>query len=270
MGSRRDQRATAATWQDELSPRRPAAIARRLARITDNDGVVRLLSLDDDGGARDLATVLRTGFSGVLLGPGVALGAVLDQLDAGTGVVTRAGPVQLDDRRQRGRRDDSGAATAVRSGADALSLLVPWDGRRAGRSTATAQRLVADVHEHGLPVVLGPTSGQGLPETGEWVVDWVQAHRGVGADLLMLPHPGSQRSCERVTAVTSGSWIVRSSGVDSEQFVADAFSARSGGASGYAVDVALWRQARSRGDRTRSEDGGRTAAWARTLLDVVR
>lgn len=253
------------------------AIGRRLERLADRRGVIRVLAIDHRDSLRavlepdepdlvtddelrsikiDLALAGRGRATGVMLDPAVGMdpqvvAAVPAELSI-IAAVEAQGYLADDSVTHTTLLDGWNATIAAARGADAVKLLALWAG-----SPLTAQRqvidtAVADARTAGLPLVLEPLP-RGLPGTGPWVLDWATAHVDSGADLFKLPYPGSADACRSLTEMLPGPWALLSAGAGFDAFVEQVATAMQEGAAGYIVGRAVWREAAVRDPAARRD-----------------
>jgi sulfofructosephosphate aldolase len=137
-----------------------------------------------------------------------------------------------------------------RTGASAAKIVLYVDPRT---SDATARcEVVAEIadhcHEEGLPLLVEPlpipvTNGS---EDGPWpVVDVAAQVSRTGADILKLPFPSGLAPANLATEITRAAggtpWILLSSGVPYEEFIATLRAAMDGGAVGFAAGRSIWK-----------------------------
>jgi tagatose 1,6-diphosphate aldolase len=253
-----------------------AARARRLARLAGADGVFRVLAIDH----RDSLRVVIAPDSPHAVPVGVLRELKADLARAGAGLVTGVmldPEVGMDEEvvsavprdagiiaalEEQGYLADPsvthttllagwGPATAAERGADAVKLLALWDGAPLPEQHRVISSAVRSAHAHGLPLVLEPLP-RGLPPVGDWVLDWVQEHRSAGADLFKLPYPGSVEACAFVTEALPVPWVTLSAGAGFDDFLPQLESAMTGGAAGYIVGRAVWKEAATLDPRDRA------------------
>ena len=161
---------------------------------------------------------------------------------------------------------DLSPADALRWGADACKLLVPY---RADLATADHQDavIVATVeacHDVGLPLVVEPVV---FRLAGESVSDFAAAYEALvleavgriarlGADLLKLPfpvrdlveagEPAATAACAAMAAACHGTpWVLLGAGADTDIFVEQIRIAGRAGASGFLAGRGIWGPALS-------------------------
>ncbi len=153
--------------------------------------------------------------------------------------------------------DDWSPGQAKAAGATSAKLLLPYrpDGRLAEQQEATAIELVAECHEHDLPIALEPLF-YGLASASrrsELIVETAQRFAAFGADLLKLPFPGSTDACASVTESLDVPWAMLSGGGTFVDFEAQLRTASAAGCSGFMVGRALWGEALRAAPSERSE-----------------
>lgn len=255
----------------------PPAIRRRLERLADRNGVIRVLAIDHrdslravlepDDPARvtdddlraikiDLARAARGRATGVMLDPAVGMdppvvAAVSAELSI-IAAVEAQGYLAEDSVTHTTLLDGWGATIAAARGADAVKLLALWAGSPSPEQSRVIDAAVTDAGAAGLPLVLEPLP-RGLPSTGPWVLDWAAAHAGSGADLFKLPYPGSADACRELTEMLPGPWALLSAGAGFDPFCDQLTTALRAGAAGYIVGRAVWREAAVRDPDSRRE-----------------
>jgi tagatose 1,6-diphosphate aldolase len=245
-----------------------AARRRRLARLADEAGIMRVLAIDH----RDsLRVMIEGGGSGgaaarslcavkadlVAATGGLATGVMLDPEIGMDESVVRAVPTSVGiiaAREAQGYLADASvehttlmdgwdARAASAGGADAVKLLALWDGSPSAEQRAVIAAAIDEAHAAGLPLVLEPLPRGGLPATGAWVRGWVDHHADTGADVFKLPYPGSSIECARVTESIEAPWALLSAGAEFDVFVEQLTEALAAGVAGYIVGRAVWREA---------------------------
>ncbi len=144
-------------------------------------------------------------------------------------------------------------ARVAEVGADGAKLLVLYRHDR-GEFTVAQERLVAEVitasEAAGVPILIEPVPFDVTDDADRRTVILASARRlsslggAVSEQLILkLPFPGVG-SCEALTEASQGRpWILLSWGVTFHQFESQLIEACAGGASGFAVGRALWREA---------------------------
>lgn len=243
------------------------ATRRRLERLADRHGVIRVLAIDHRDSLRavldpdepdlvtddelrsikiDLARAGRGRATGVMLDPAVGMdppvvAAVPAELSI-IAAVEAQGYLADDSVTHTTLLESWNAAVAAACGADAVKLLALWAGSPLPEQRRVIDTAVADAGAAGLPLVLEPLP-RGLPVTGPWVLDWAAAHVDSGADLFKLPYPGSAHACRELTEMLPGPWVLLSAGAGFDAFSEQLATAMDAGASGYIVGRAVWREA---------------------------
>ncbi|MEE8600868.1 hypothetical protein [Euzebya tangerina] len=194
----------------------------------------------------DLVAITAGIATGVMLDPRFGLQPpVLDVLPDGVGIVAALeaqGYMADDSVTHTTLLEGWDASQAKALGADMGKVLSLWDGEHWTEQDAMIETAVAQTHDVGLPFVLEPLA-RGLPPTGGWVLDWVRHHAETSADLLKLPYPGSADACAEIARITERPWVILSAGAAFETFEQQAAEAIDGGAVGYIVGRAVWREA---------------------------
>lgn len=253
------------------------AIGRRLERLADRNGVIRVLAIDHRDSLRavlepddpdlvtddelrsikvDLARAARGRATGVMLDPAVGMdppvvAAVPAELSI-IAAVEAQGYLAEDSVTHTTLLEGWDATIAAARGADAVKLLALWAGSPSPEQSRVIEAAVTDAGTAGLPLVLEPLP-RGLPSTGPWVLDWATAHAGSGAHLFKLPYPGSADACRELTEVLPGPWVLLSAGAGFDAFCDQLTTALHAGASGYIVGRAVWREAAVRDPDSRRE-----------------
>ena len=183
---------------------------------------------------------------------------------------------------------DFGPADALRYGADACKLLVPY---RADLAATTAQQdavvrsAASACHETGLPLVVEPVVFRRSTETerehaaayGRLVVAAVERLQALGPDLLKLPFPvldlgaagesAALDACRSVHDACRGTpWVLLGAGADTSTFVDQIRLAGTAGASGFLAGRGIWGPALT----PDPDETERLAASARTNLERCR
>jgi tagatose-1,6-bisphosphate aldolase len=158
--------------------------------------------------------------------------------------------------------DDFAPADAVRFGADACKVLLPFradDPGPAGDQEALVSTTVAACHELGLPLVVEPvvyrrpdeTPGRYAAAYSGLVVAAVERLGALGVDLLKLPFPvldmastsedAALAACRAVDDACRGiPWVLLGAGVETALFVEQVRLAGSAGASGFLAGRGIW------------------------------
>lgn len=133
-------------------------------------------------------------------------------------------------------------------GANAAKLLVLYRHDR-GEFTAAQERLVAEVvagaAEANVPALIEPVPVDVVDDNDRREVILAAAERlnGIGPMILKLPYPGRGACAALTEKCGERPWALLSWGVPFEEFEEQLADAASGGASGFAVGRALWREA---------------------------
>ncbi len=158
--------------------------------------------------------------------------------------------------------DDFSPSDALRYGADACKLLLPYRVDDAG-SAACQARLVtttaAACHELGLPLVIEPVVYRRPGETaGAYAAAYTRLVLGavgklepLGADLLKLPFPVLDRgattesaaleACRALAEVCAETpWVILGAAVETDTFVEQIRLAGTAGASGFLAGRGIW------------------------------
>jgi tagatose-1,6-bisphosphate aldolase len=158
--------------------------------------------------------------------------------------------------------DDFSPAVALRYGADACKLLLPYridDPSAAARQEALVTSTAAACHELGLPLVIEPvayrrpdeTVGAYADEYRRLVLGSVERLQPLGADLLKLPfpvldptsatEPAAIDACHALAeACRDTPWVLLGAGVDTDTFVEQIRLATTAGASGFLAGRGIW------------------------------
>jgi tagatose-1,6-bisphosphate aldolase len=166
------------------------------------------------------------------------------------------------DRRLTSLLDDFSPLEALRLGADACKLLLPYrvdDEPAAALQDAVMVESVATCHALGLPLVVEPVIHRLSTESPEGyaqaymglVVDAVARLQPLGADLLKVPFPiphldganlAAARDACRVLASACGEtpWVVLGGGADIEVLVDEIRLAGEAGAVGFLAGRSVW------------------------------
>lgn len=266
-----------------------AGRARRLRRLAGPDGIVAGIALDHrdslrvilerDGIAnrttadlqalkRVLVRVLAPAATAVMLdaelgGPALADSSIPDEV--GLIMPLEAQGYETEgDRRLTTLLEDFSPQDALRIGADACKILLPYrvdDRPAADRQDALVAATVAACHAIGLPLVVEPVVHRLSTETeavfaaayGTLVVEAVARLRPLGADLLKLPFPvrdpdatpeGDARAACQALADASGDipWVLLGGGAKPgiDALVDQIRIAGEAGASGFLAGRAIW------------------------------
>ena len=158
--------------------------------------------------------------------------------------------------------DDFSPAEALRHGADACKLLLPYradDLGSAARQEALVSTTVSACHELGLPLVIEPVVYRRPTETaaayadayGQLVLGAVARLQPLGADLLKLPFPvldmrattesAALDACGALrSACADTPWVLLGGGVDTDTFVEQIRLAGTAGAAGFLAGRGIW------------------------------
>lgn len=253
------------------------AIRRRLERLADRNGVIRVLAIDHRDSLRvvlepddpdlvtddelraikiDLARAGRGRATGVMLDPAVGMdpqvvAAVPAELSI-IAAIEAQGYLAEDSVTHTTLLEGWDATIAAARGADAVKLLALWAGSPSPEQSRVIDAAVTDAATAGLPLVLEPLP-RGLPSTGPWVLDWAEAHAASGAHLFKLPYPGSADACRKLTEMLPGPWVLLSAGAGFDVFSEQLATALHAGTAGYIVGRAVWREAAVRDPDARRE-----------------
>ena len=185
---------------------------------------------------------------------------------------------------------DFDPATALRRGADACKLFVPYradDERSAVVQDAVVVATAAACHQVGLPLVVEPVPYRWSTETPDefgaayrgLVVEAVRRLQPLGADLLKLPFPVAGASTDGASAAAADAcrqlavacadtpWVLLGAGVDSDTFVAQMRIAGEAGACGFLAGRGIWGVALDRDPETAERIA---ATVARPVLERCR
>lgn len=253
------------------------AIRRRLERLADRSGVIRVLAIDHRDSLRavlepddpdlvtdddlrtikiDLARAADGRATGVMLDPAVGMDPpVVAAVPAELSIIAALeaqGYLTEDSIRNTTLLEGWDATIAAARGADAVKLLALWAGSPSPEQSQVIGAAVTDADTAGLPLVLEPLP-RGLPTSGPWVLDWASAHAGSGAHLFKLPYPGSADACRELTEMLPGPWVLLSAGTAFEAFTQQLTTALDAGAAGYIVGRAVWREAAVRNPAVRRQ-----------------
>jgi tagatose-1,6-bisphosphate aldolase len=259
--------------------------SRRLQRLAGASGVIAGIAIDhrdslrvmlerrgstaDDRELRSLKLVLTRALvpAATALMLDAELGALAFEAGAVPGTVGLIMPLEAqgyegDDGHRTTLLDDFSPADALRYGADACKVLLPYradDPGPAGQQEALVTSTVAACHGLGLPLVVEPVV-YGLPgETDEAFSaaypDLVRAAVGrlqpLGVDLFKLPFPmvdvastsesASLEACLGIAeACRETPWVLLGAGVDTATFVDEIRIAGMAGASGFLAGRGIW------------------------------
>jgi tagatose-1,6-bisphosphate aldolase len=158
--------------------------------------------------------------------------------------------------------EDFSPSDALRYGADACKLLVPYradDARSSARQDDVVRSTADACHDVGLPLVVEPVVYRWSTETdaefADAYADLVLAAaiglQPLGGDLLKLPFPvlmvdsGDEASasgaCRALAAACRETpWVLLGAGVDNETFVDQIRLAGAAGAAGFLVGRGIW------------------------------
>jgi tagatose 1,6-diphosphate aldolase len=161
--------------------------------------------------------------------------------------------------------EDFSPAVALRYGADACKLLLPYrldDPMSAAHQDALVASTAAACHELGLPLVIEPIAYRRQEETVQehadaylrLVVGAVERLEPLGADLLKLPFPvpnltsASERAavdaCHAMSeACRNTPWVLLGAGVATDTFVEQIRLAGMAGAAGFLAGRGIWAPA---------------------------
>ena len=161
--------------------------------------------------------------------------------------------------------EDFSPAAALRYGADACKLLLPYrvdDPGPAARQAALVTSTAVLCHELGLPLVIEPVAYRQPDETAaayadaypELVIGAVERLQPLGVDLLKLPFPmldmtaasqlAATEACRAVTeACRNTPWVLLGAGVETATFVEQIRVAATAGAAGFLAGRGIWRAA---------------------------
>lgn len=293
---------------------RAAAIERRqrLLRVGGPGGIVAGIALDHRDSLR--AVLERRGIEGLTdadirelklrlaraLAP-AATAIMLDEefgvaaLDAGVvpasvGLIMpleAQGYETVMDGRATTRLEDFGPAEALRRGAAACKLLLPYrvdNEPSSERQDALLEATVADCHAVGLPLVVEPLVFRDPSESSAWyagayralVVGAVARLQPLGADLLKLPFPvldladagetEALDACRELDRTCAGTpWVLLGAGADTTTFLEQIRLAGTAGASGFLAGRGIWGAA-----LVRDPDEADRLATAVCLPDLER
>lgn len=158
--------------------------------------------------------------------------------------------------------DDFTPRDALRRGADACKLLVPYradDRASADRQEAVVAAAVTASHDAGLPLVVEPlvyrwsteTPGAYAARYPRLVLDAVRRLQPLGADVLKLPFampdlPGAAEAaaidaCRALDEACRGTpWVLLGAGVETTVFLEQIRLAGTAGASGFLAGRGIW------------------------------
>jgi len=260
---------------------------RRLLRLAGPRGIIAGIAIDHRDSMR--AMLERRGLAGLsvddlrqlklrlarTLAPG-ATAIMLDEELGGLALETGAVPAtvglimpleaqgyELDgDEPMTSLMADFSPAVALRYGADACKLLVPYRPDvdvQAGRQDDLVRSTARVCHELGLPLVVEPLVFRRSTESSDrygaaypgLVVDAVARLRPLGADLLKLPFPlpdladadeqSALAACRAVDEACAGTpWVLLGANAPTESFIEQVRLAGTGGASGFLAGRGIW------------------------------
>ena len=165
------------------------------------------------------------------------------------------------DGRTTTRLEDFGPGDALRRGAAACKLLLPYriDHPSSSRQDALLEATVSDCHAVGLPLVVEPLVFRDPAESPAWyagaysalVVGAVARLQPLGADLLKLPFPvldlavagetAALDACRELDRTCAGTpWVLLGAGVDTATFLEQIRLAGTAGASGFLAGRGIW------------------------------
>ena len=158
--------------------------------------------------------------------------------------------------------DDFSPAVALRYGADACKLLLPYrvdDAVSAARQEALVVSTAAACHELGLPLVIEPVAYRRSTETAEaYAAAYLQLVLGavtrlqpLGADILKVPFPvlemratsesAALDACHALAeACADTPWVLLGAGVDTDTFIEQIRLAGTAGAAGFLAGRGIW------------------------------
>jgi tagatose-1,6-bisphosphate aldolase len=158
--------------------------------------------------------------------------------------------------------DDFSPAEALRYGADACKLLLPYRADEAGSSARQEELVTATAgacHDLGLPLVIEPLVYRLPSETATAYADAytrlvlaaVAGLQPLGADLLKLPFPildmratteaAALDACRALDAACADTpWVLLGAGVDTDTFVDQIRLAGTAGAAGFLAGRGIW------------------------------
>ena len=158
--------------------------------------------------------------------------------------------------------DDFSPAAALRYGADACKLLLPYrvdDAASAARQEALVATTAVACHELGLPLVIEPVAYRRTTETAEayadayrqLVIAAVTRLQPLGADLLKVPFPvldmratsesAALDACHALArACADTPWVLLGAGVDTDIFIEQIRLAGTAGAAGFLAGRGIW------------------------------
>ena len=264
-----------------------AARRRRLQRLAGPDGIVAGIAIDH----RDsLRTVLSdAGIGGIspddlrrlklaltrALVPAstaIMIDAEFGSLVLETGAIPSAvglimpleaqGYEAQGDRRLTTLLEDFSPLAALRFGADACKLLLPYrpdDEFAAAHQDALVQATAGACHDLGLPLIIEPVVHRRSDESPadhaaaypSLVIDAVARLQPLGADLLKLPFPiregtptseaATAAACDALAAACVGTpWVLLGGGADLETYLRQIRVAGRAGASGFLAGRGIW------------------------------
>ncbi len=264
-----------------------AARRRRLLRLAGPDGIVAGIAMDHRDSFRKVLAELGIGRISidvmrqlkVILARTLAPSATAIMIDVELGSLVLAtgaipptvgmimpleaqGYEAQGDRRLTTLLEDFSPLAAVRFGADACKVLLPYrvdDEAAASQQDALVRTTAVDCHEQGLPLVVEPVVHRRSDETQSdhaatypsLVVDAVARLQPLGADLLKLPFPilnGSPASesdaiaaCKAMATACAGTpWVLLGGGADLETYLRQIRLAGAVGASGFLAGRGIW------------------------------
>lgn len=158
--------------------------------------------------------------------------------------------------------EDFSPAVALRYGADACKLLLPFradEAASAAHQEALVASTAASCHELGLPLVIEPIVYRRPSESAaayadgyrQLLLDAVARLQPLGADLLKLPFPvrdlaafaesEALAACRTLTEACGGTpWVLLGGGVDTATFVEQIRLAGTAGAAGFLAGRGIW------------------------------
>ncbi len=176
--------------------------------------------------------------------------------------------------------DDFSPATALRYGADACKLLLPYrvdDEASSARQDALAAGTAASCHELGLPLVIEPVVYRRSTESAanyagafeSLLLGAVARLQPLAADLLKVPfpvldlaaagEPAATGACRALAEACGGTpWVLLGAGLDTDTFVEQIRLAGIAGASGFLAGRGIWGSALTL-------DAAKTERLARTI-----
>ena len=161
--------------------------------------------------------------------------------------------------------DDFSPAVALRYGADACKLLLPYrvdDAASAAHQEALVATTAAACHELGLPLVIEPVAYRRSTETAAayadaypaLVIGAVTRLQPLGADVLKVPFPvldmrtttesAALDACHALAqACADTPWVLLGAGVDTDTFIEQIRLAGTAGAAGFLAGRGIWGSA---------------------------